>query len=251
MNKFRIVMMLLCASAGSLFAGTLTLTQGNILRYTFQTDPGAWGALAPDYLDLKLVSNGSFSPAEPLSVLTATLYDGNTLLGSYVSPFNTPISTFIGIQLGEWISSASPNPGFPFGFATVIDFTSILNGTIQGRIDVTISSGTLSFDFPFTAPTPPEQNYPQFLRTTSANSASFSAGIVNAGVTLTPEQSTLLTLGVPVLLLMFVWRDRSRGVRVAHRSVPLTLDSPALPGQSSTSTGPHGVIRAVVGAAHQ
>src|SRR5436305_2206381 len=205
MKTLRIVMMLFCGSAGSLFAGTLTLTPGIILRYSFQTDPGAWGIQAPDYLDLKLVSNGSFSPAEPLSVLTAMLYDGNTLLGTYVSPYNTPISTFIGIQLGEWISTTSPNPGFPFGFATAIDFTSMLNGTIQGRIDVTISSGTLSFDFPFTAS---DQNYPQFLRTTSASSASSSAGIVNASVTQTPEPGTLLTLGAPVLLLMLAW---SRG----------------------------------------
>jgi hypothetical protein len=213
MKTLRIVAMLFCASAGSLLAGTLTLTQGNTLRYTFETDPGAWGTQAPDYLDLKLVSNGSFSPAEPLSVLTAMLYDGNTLLGTYVSPYDTPISTFIGIQLGEWISSTSPNPGFPFGFATPIDFTSMLNGTIQGRIDVTISSGTLSFDFPFTGPTPPDQNYPQFLRTTSTSSASFSAGIVNASVTLTPEPGTLFTLSAPVLLLMLVLRHRSRGCR--------------------------------------
>jgi hypothetical protein len=212
MKTLRIVVMICCASAGSLFAGTLTLTSGNILRYSFQTDPGAWGIQAPDYLDLNLVSNGSFTPAEPLSVLTAMLYDGNTLLGTYVSPYNAPISNFIGIQLGEWISSTSPNPGFPFGFATAIDFTSMLNGTIQGRIDVTISSGTLSFDFPFTAP---DQNYPQFLRTTGAGSAFFSAGIVNVGVTLTPEPGTLLTLSAPVLLLILAW---SRGQRKREAS---------------------------------
>ena len=43
-------------------------------------------------------------------VITSALYDGDSLLGTDTVTYNG-IGAFSGIVLGEWISTASPNPG--------------------------------------------------------------------------------------------------------------------------------------------
>jgi hypothetical protein len=60
---------------------------------------------------------------------TAQLFNGNTLLGSYIGFGTNPF--FV------WASSSS---SFTFGSPTIIDFSSFQNGTINGRIVITSSA---------------------------------------------------------------------------------------------------------------
>ena len=199
--------LLVCALALPACADIWTLNPDNVLEYTFQTNPSAWDGTAPDFLELNLITNGSFSPAEPLSDLTVKLYDGNTLLGTYVSPFTGPISNFMGLTVGEWVSATSPNSNFPFGQPTKVDFTSILDGTIQGRIDITISSGAMNFDFPFDGGT--SENYPRLGYISAPNVVTSRPGIVDTSVQITPEPGSIALLGSVVLLALGL-RSRSK-----------------------------------------
>ena len=70
-------------------------------------------------------------PDEPITSFTTRLFDGDQLLGTYTSPFSTSaISRFV-----------SPTSLYP-GAATVIDFAAFNDGSIDGRIEFTIGSGS-------------------------------------------------------------------------------------------------------------
>jgi hypothetical protein len=83
--------------------------------------------------------------ANKYTSISGSLYDNNTLLGihtysdfgEYTGPLSlSPAST--------WKSSESV---FTFFEPAVIDFSSIRNGTINGRIDCTIKTGSMTIDF--------------------------------------------------------------------------------------------------------
>ena len=86
------------------------------------------------YFDLSGVTiNG------PIGVHSASLYDGDTLLGVVTNDL-------VGNSFIEMGSFISPDSLFYAGpnRQTVIDFTSILNGTIDGRLLFSISQGSLA-----------------------------------------------------------------------------------------------------------
>ena len=85
--------------------------------------------------------------------------------------------------------------------ATPVDFASILDGTIQGRIDITISSGSLTFTYPFVVDAP--GSYPMLWQTIDASSANGS-GLWTKDFTVeivTPEPSPFLLSLAGVFLL--------------------------------------------------
>jgi PEP-CTERM motif-containing protein len=108
------------------------INAGDVLRITFDMSyPGAppghfeFGSL--DYFEFAIFLN----PSEPIGSFTTRLFDGDQLLGTYTSPFaTTAVSRFI-----------SPSSIYS-GPAAVVDFTAFNDGTIDGRLEFSISSGS-------------------------------------------------------------------------------------------------------------
>src|SRR5262249_16437249 len=116
------------------------LTPSAKLRVTFRV-------LVPTNLPpntLELVLQNAFI-ASPLGSYTAKLFDGSALLGVHTSTLlgltEGPMGPFM--TFSEWKSPASPFRG---DNPTVIDFTTILDGTIQGVVEFTIATGAMDFD---------------------------------------------------------------------------------------------------------
>jgi len=80
----------------------------------------------------------------PLGSYAAQLFNGNVLLGTHTS-------TLLGLTQGQmnvmdfdsWKSATS---AFTFDHPTVVDFTSILDGSIQGVVEFTIANGEMDVD---------------------------------------------------------------------------------------------------------
>ena len=153
------------ASAGTLFPG-------EVLQATFSTTPSPNCVLGPcDTLIFELDATG----ATGIPVLTAQLFNSSALLGTW---------TYAGIGDPVFDSSTSM-----FGsYATVIDFASILNGTITGIIDLSIVGGTLSFN--------PDSTQSRFHLGYSNGPDTIVGGIdiPLTSLVITPEPSTVVLL---------------------------------------------------------
>jgi hypothetical protein len=93
---------------------------------------------------------GPFTVSGNAVAITAGLYNGNTLLGTTSTDPLTATNTQGSFTL-DW---KSPSSLWPNAKAAVVDFTPILNGSIQGRIDLTVTGGSI------TIPPPPAQDAP-------------------------------------------------------------------------------------------
>lgn len=92
--------------------------------------------LSPDYSSPVY---GTSLPGQPLTPTTASLFNGATLLGTVTQ--NTFNSSSL---MGVFISSDAPlSPYFP---STNVNFSSILDGSIMGRIDFSAGNFTFQFD---------------------------------------------------------------------------------------------------------
>jgi len=119
------------------------LTAGRILRIEFTTSPPFIESL-PNTLYAFL---GSGSRVAPYGSMTGVLYDGDALLGISTSStgccatgsysFNPAPTT--------WTTAGSPWD-FPAGDPAVVDFDSMHDGTIDGRIDIAIDTGRIEID---------------------------------------------------------------------------------------------------------
>ena len=75
---------------------------------------------------------------------TGALYDGNALLGSGTSTsFGGHVGALSLQPARSWVSPTSP---WSFDNPAVADFTVIQNGTIDGRIDFTIATGSMDIN---------------------------------------------------------------------------------------------------------
>lgn len=108
------------------------ISAGDTLRITFDMNfpgapPGHFAFGSLDYFEFAIF----LTPSAPIGSFTTRLFDGDQLLGTYTSPFDTfAISRFI-----------SPTSIYA-GPAAVVDFTAFNNGTIDGRLEFSISSGS-------------------------------------------------------------------------------------------------------------
>ncbi|MBK7643325.1 MAG: hypothetical protein IPJ19_09770 [Planctomycetes bacterium] len=115
------------------------MTPATTLRVTFRVEPPFLPS-PPDTLMLLL--DHPFIQT-PIGSYTATLFDGTTLVGTHTS-------TLLGLAQGQmflhdmacWKSAGSL---FTVDNPTVIDFTPILNGSIDGVIEFTIATGEIDF----------------------------------------------------------------------------------------------------------
>jgi hypothetical protein len=128
--------------AGVLFTGFNSasaeiINAGDILRIEFKVDAD-WTPEPPDVMRL------NFGLIEVLSAFTtriAELYDGNTLLGTAsTSSFGTHVGLLNLDPSNSWRTADSlwdfDNPG-------IADFTTIIDGSIDGRIDFMIATGSV------------------------------------------------------------------------------------------------------------
>src|SRR4029434_6623435 len=109
--------LLVCATSRT--AGAVPLTPSDVLRFEFSTNPENFGSFTPDVLGAII-----FSTIVGPQGFDVTLLDGWTVLGTYSYPACCPPYFFK--------SSGSP---YVSGNPTVIDFSSILDGTIEGTLE--------------------------------------------------------------------------------------------------------------------
>jgi hypothetical protein len=107
-----------------------TLSAGDLFRFRFTVSPGADA-------DLLITFMGEGADGLSRSAMSVRLYDGTNLLGA----------------LDEYQDSVAfwKSPTNPFSFtntnnvpAVVFDFSKIANGTIAGRVEFSITRGSLS-----------------------------------------------------------------------------------------------------------
>lgn len=122
-----ICLIVLGLSAGPSALGAAILMAGETLRVDFQLAPPACSGGPCDTLLVFPSADQAFSPV----VDAVTLFDGATVLGSMTATY-APAFTSAGSAL------------LP-GTAAIVDFTDILNGTIDGSITFTLSSGSITW----------------------------------------------------------------------------------------------------------
>jgi hypothetical protein len=115
--------------------GPFALRPGDILRADFDVRAiQAYTSIADnDYL---LFSPG-VTPLQAVSAYTARLYDHGTLLGTYDSTRTSGPLAFASVFM-------APGGTFPIGDPTLVDFTTLRNGTFDGRVEFEIRSGLVN-----------------------------------------------------------------------------------------------------------
>lgn len=116
----------------------LRVTAAQMLRIEFYTTPPFVESL-PNTLYALL---GAVDRIEPFATIIGSLYDGETLLGVSASTSGccaTGTYSFNPVPV-TWRSPGSPWD-FPTGAPATVDFTTLHDGSIDGRIDIQIDSG--------------------------------------------------------------------------------------------------------------
>lgn len=126
------VLALLCAGVSA-----QNLTPENVLRIHFHTTPPF--NVQPDVLRINF---GLTTVTAPYTNRRAALYDCDMLLGSYSSSLFGSHSGQLNLDPGG--SFKSPTSPWTFDNAATADFTTIVNGSIQGVIDFTIDTGGMT-----------------------------------------------------------------------------------------------------------
>ena len=151
-RRFLASLVVLLLPAGTASASYIQLNEGYTLVDTFRTNPGFFGTNTPDYLTFYFWDSTGLTISPDFS-FTARVYDGTVLLGEYsASPSN-----IAELMVGYFKSSP---PVDSYGYwdtfnPTVFDFTSIRDGSIDGRFELEVTSGYLWFnEHPATQVTP-------------------------------------------------------------------------------------------------
>jgi hypothetical protein len=176
MKNIRFCLMYIAITVAlNLAANAATLDPGETYEVKFTTVPtlcpGGVGS-GCDTLEFALFTSVIGSPS-----LTADLFDGATLLG-----VNQSSSCCIPVFKSNTSIFTVLTP-------TVVDFTSIQSGAIQGRVDISVTGGSLvSFD-------PSNTGFFFLGKATSSNGTTGNALNVTSTAIMTPEVSTFGMLG--------------------------------------------------------
>lgn len=119
---------------------TLTLTPSEtlVIDFTVQTSP------LINTADTLYLGLGNVEVIQPFTTRTSQLFNGNSLLGNYSSSSFGNFTGNLALFASErWKSATSL---FTLDNPTVIDFSSINNSSIDGRINFTIQTGQMNID---------------------------------------------------------------------------------------------------------
>jgi hypothetical protein len=132
---------LLLAFAGRSEASTLL--PGEVLAIHFVLDAPL--TLSTDTLVFSFGTDASDIQTiiEPYSQMTATLYGGSSAVGS--SSTLSAFGNYTGaIHLGAAFSWTAPTSWYSFGNPGIVNFAPMLNSSMGGEIDISISSGEIA-----------------------------------------------------------------------------------------------------------
>ena len=117
-------------------AHAVTFEPGNVLdvHFEFTSPPQSPLGGDVDVLFLSIPGNGS----TPTSI-SASLFDGDRFLGTHTQSF----VSFSGVLQFFWVSSSSL---FNVFLPPIVDFAPIIDGSIDGRIEITASTGSIEID---------------------------------------------------------------------------------------------------------
>lgn len=192
----------------------LTLVPGQLLRIGFSTSPPFAEMREPDTL---YVFFGFPEVVMPFGLMTGVLYDGSSVLGVSTSAAGAGLLGTISLNPAgpTWKSAVSPWD-FPAGDPVIVDFTSILNGSIAGTLEFSIDTGEIRIDTGSLA-----------LRLIDAQSAQGgellgSGQILSVSLVPVPEPTMawLLVCGLGVLMVVGVRRKRSAEVNAVSGGWP-------------------------------
>jgi hypothetical protein len=186
--------LLLAANGCLLNAGTVTIDPGQFAQYTFVSNAPSFGCFptfaTASTCDTLLLLVPFVSP-DPDN-LTTELFNGSTLLDSYSSVCCT---------------IAFRSPSSLFGYGSVVDFTSIQNGSIEGVIDVSSSQ-------PFAISTDTVATLYLGNATSYCCTSDWSLSATLTGTYLTPEppRDATITLLAFIACFGFRWFARRRAI---------------------------------------
>jgi hypothetical protein len=202
---------LLFATSPTSHSALVTLYENESLNITFSlpgVPPTYFGLY--DILGLAFETEGFASTAFSTS---AALFNGVTFLGTNVS----------NNQESYWVSASSQ---FNIYAPTVVDFTSLLDGSIEGHIDVTTNGGAITFD--------PDRLHLNFGQAMSSNSWRTEGGtlpIINSvAIQAVPSPPTYLLLISGVLALGAVGRYGSCAAKKSNQKKAAPMPSPVFTG---------------------
>lgn len=146
---------LVCVTGSDAGAALITVEAGVPLELRFATYPDRFGVRNPQVVNLDVAN---ITVISALGGFSTELYDGAILLATYSSPvtflntFNPPF--VFPASLGKFrtslavLDSLAGSPGQPA--AAVADLSTLLDGTMEGRMVFTLLAGSFSFDSNFT-----------------------------------------------------------------------------------------------------
>jgi hypothetical protein len=193
-----LVLLLSALLAQSAAAGSLAIEPGEALQIRFTTNPAPDCGAACDILIFVLGFTASTA-----DITSARLFDGTQLLGTYTT---NPVCLAAGTCAGLVPAFVTATSLYGLS-APVIDFSSILAGTINGVLDITFTDPiSLDLDSPF--------NYFGVLHATGPGSASggyfkFFDSVAVVPVP-EPESGSLLMMSVAVLGALIAGNRRSK-----------------------------------------
>ena len=145
MLRLPCVLLALCLFAGAVPAradvinldgwGPFTFRPGDILRAEF--DVRAIQAYTPIADNDYLLFSPGVTQVQPVGSYTTRLYDRGTLLGTYSSMRTAGPLAFASVFM-------APGGTFPLGEPTLVDFTTLRNGTFDGAVEFQIGSGLVN-----------------------------------------------------------------------------------------------------------
>lgn len=157
---------------------------GEIAEYAFTINPLTYPC--PGGPCDTLVFLPDLNPAPPGLSWTVQIFDGRNLLGSYTNG---------ACCSGEFIASGSLST---FGSPTVVDFTSLQDGTIQGLLVLTVANGSIDL-FP--------QALLELFHSDSSDGGpvnGFTDSFLTAAITSAPEPSSSIVVGSAICGLLFL-----------------------------------------------
>ena len=142
MKKILIILAVVCGIGPiSTNASQITIDPTSALEIRFHM-PDVDFVITPDLLFLGL---NNLSINAPVISHTAQLFNANVLLGTVSNTLGGNRIGDANLEAGAWRTSDSSYRGGP-GRSTVIDFSSVIDKTIDGRIIFSIESGSFLFD---------------------------------------------------------------------------------------------------------